>query len=225
MRPIYSLILLLLMPLLSAQEPPPNMGFVRFMNLVDAGEGNTKLKINGKDIWEPGYRLGQKTGALPYSSGDQKFVVTKEGCLPAERDVSIEKGKSQTIVAFAEEVFDEEGESLGWGIKLARLEQHTPEKGLVVTFISFCKEDVLDLEIDESQSSKTFTQTVYRRKTARLKLVDKGRVRASVSCNGERIGSIKVENQGNYVSMIYDGDDGKRKMKTFYDPSFMVSGG
>lgn len=225
MKVIFRLFLIFLIPVLNAQEPPPNMGFVRFMNLVDAGEGQTKLRINGKDIWEPGYRLGQKTGALPYANGTLKVIVTKEGCIEAEREVVVEKGRSQTIVAFAEEVFDKEGVSLGWGIKLARLGQHTPEKGLVVTFVSFCKEDALDLEIDEAQSNKQFTQTVYKRKTARLKLVDKGRVRASVTCNGERIGSIKVDGQGNYVAMIYEGDDGKRKMKVFFDPSFMISGG
>ena len=172
------------------------MGFMRFMNLVDAGEGNTKLKINGKDIWEPGYRLGQKTGALPYANGSVKIVVTKEGCIEAEREIDIEKGKSQTVVAFAEEVFDEEGVSLGWAIKLARMQQHTPESGLVVTFVSFCKEDVLDLEINESQSGKKYTQAVQKRKTTRLKLVDSGRVRASVKCGDEFIGSIKVENNG-----------------------------
>ncbi|MGJ8724951.1 MAG: hypothetical protein ACSHYB_10380 [Roseibacillus sp.] len=224
MKQIYKFLWILFIPLLQAQEPPPNMGFLRFMNLVDAGEGKTKLRINGKDIWEPGYRLGQKTGALPYSNGTLDVVVSKEGCITAEREVEVEKGKSQTIVAFAEEVFDDEGVSLGWGVKLARLSQHTPEKGLVVTFISFCKEDAIDLEIDESQSDKQFTQTVYKRKTARLKLVDSGRVRASVKCNGEHIGSIKVDDQGNYVAMIYQGDDGKRKMKVFFDPNFMISG-
>ena len=200
------------------------MGFVRFMNLVDAGEGNTNLRINGKDIWEPGYKLGQKTGALPYSDGDIDVVVTKKGCITAEREVEIERAKSQTIVAFAEEVFDEEGVSLGWGIKLARLHQFTPEKGLIVTFVSFCKDDALDLEINEAQSKKKFTQTIQKRKSARLKLVDKGRVRATVTCGGEYLGNIKANNQGNYVAMIYDGEDGKRKMKVFFDPSFMISG-
>lgn len=225
MKPIFSLLFLLLVESIFAQEAPPNMGFVRFMNLVDAGTGNTMLKINGKDQWEKGYRLGQKTGALPYRAGKHKFVVSKEGCLPAEREIVIEKGLSQTIVGFAEEVFDEDGNSLGWQIRIAGLKQHTPEKGLVVTFVSFCKEESLDLVIDEAQSGKVFRQTVHKRKSERLTLVDKGRVRASVSCDGEKIGSIKVNSAGNYVAMIFEGDDGKKKLKTFYDPSFMISGG
>ncbi|GHC49523.1 hypothetical protein [Roseibacillus persicicus] len=224
MKRISSLLFFLCLTLLHGQDPQASSGFVRFMNLVDAGEGNTKLEINGKDIWEPGYRLGQKTGALPYSGGTQKFVVTKEGCLTAEREVKVVKGKSQTIVAFAEEVFDEEGESLGWQIKLASLQQHTPEQGLVVTFVSFCKDDVLDLTIEERQTDKTFKQSVRKRRSERLKLVDSGRVRATVSCGGEVIGSIKVEDQGNYIAMIFDSDEGKRKLITFYDPQFMISG-
>lgn len=223
MKRIFSLFLVLFAPLVFGQEPPPNMGFVRFMNLVGAGKGNTTLFVNGKNIWEPGYRLGQKTGSLPYSSGKQKFVVSREGCLTAKREVVIEKGKSQTVVGFSEEIFDEEGKSLGWQIKLANLKQHTPEKGLVVTFVSFCKEEVLDLEIDESQSGKVFKQAVKKRQSERVKLTDGGRVRASVSVNGKRIGAIKVEDQGNYVAMIFDTEEGKM-MKVFYDPKFLISG-
>jgi hypothetical protein len=226
MKRISSLLFLLSFQFLAAQgEMPKDMGFVRFMNLIDAGKGNAKLKIDGKSIWEPGYKLGQRTGALPYRGGTYKWVITKEGCLTAEREVKIEAGKAQTIVGFGEEVFDEEGESLGWQIKLASLKQHTPESGLVVTFISFCNVEAIDLEITEAMSGKTFKQSVNRRKTSRLKLVEKGRVRASVTCNGEYIGTIKVDEIGNYVAMIYEGDDGKRKLKTFYDPEFMVSGG
>lgn len=225
MKRIFSLLFILCLPVLEAQvEVPADMGYVRFMNLIDAGSGNAKLKINGKTLWEPGYRLGQRTGALPYKGGTQKFIVSKEGCLTAEREVKVEAGKAQTIVAFAEEVFDDEGESLGWQIKLARLAQHTPESGLVVTFISFCKEDVIDLEITEAMSEKTFKQSVNKRRTSRLKLVEKGRVRASVKCQGKYIGTIKVDEVGNYVAMIFEGDDGKRKLKTFYDPEFMISG-
>ena len=209
----------------SAQgEVPDNMGFVRFMNLVDAGEGNTWLKINGKEIWKPGYRLGQLTGALPYEGGKLKLNISKKGCLAAERELEVEAGKAQTLVSYAEEVFDEEGESLGWQIKVARLHQHTPQSGLVVTFVSFCKEKAIDLEIMEAMSQKTFNQTVTKLKSTRLTLVESGRVRATVKCGGKYIGTIKVDEAGNYVAMIYEGDDGKRKLKTFYDPNFMISG-
>ena len=144
--------------------------------------------------------------------------------MPAEQEITVVKGISQTVIGFAEEVFDEEGTSLGWQIRLARLEQNTPEKGLVVTFVSFCKDDALDLVIDETQSNKTFTQTVYKRKSQRLTLANSGRVRASVTCNGERIGSIKVNTEGNYIGLIFEGDHGKKKLITFYDPKFMISG-
>lgn len=223
MKLISSILLLFSFVPLLAKGPPADAGFIRFVNLVDAGEGNTGLKINGKNIWKPGYRLGQKTGALPLSAGKQKFVVSKEGCLVAEREIVVEKGQSQTVVGFAEEVFDEEGESLGWQIKLASLKQHTPESGLVVTFLSFCKEDALDLVIEETVTKKVYNQLVKKRRSERLKLVDSGRVRATVKYKGERIGSIKIEDKGNYVAIIYDSEEGKKKLKTFYDPKFVIS--
>ncbi|MBK1833323.1 hypothetical protein [Roseibacillus ishigakijimensis] len=225
MKRICSLLFLLSLQLCLAQgEVPDDVGFVRFMNLIDAGQGKVDLKIDGSTIWKPGYTLGQRTGALPYRGGKRSFLVSREGCLPAEREITVEAGKAQTVVAFAEEEFDENGESLGWQIKLARLAQHTPESGLVVTFISFCKEDVIDLEITEAMSQKTFKQAVNKRRTTRLKLVENGRVRASVKCGGDYIGTIKVDDEGNYVAFIFEGDEGRKKLITFYDPEFMISG-
>lgn len=229
MKQIFSLFLLLTAPFLFGQagqgEIPKNLGYLRFMNLVDAGSGKTTLKIDGKNVKPSGFSLGQRSGAVPFKAGTLKFVLSKEGCLSAEREVKIAVGQSKTVVAFAEEVFDEEGQSLGWQIKLATLEQHTPESGLMVTFVSFCKEDALDLEIREAMTGKTYKQTVNKRRTARVKLVEEGRVRATVTCQGETLGRIRVDEHGNYVAMIFEGDDGKRKMETFYDPEFLVSGG
>lgn len=223
MKRIFRLWLLLSSLLVAQQTPPSNVGFVRFMSLVGAGTGNTSLAIEGKDIWKKGYTLGQITGALTLRQGKHEFTVSREGCLTADRDITVEKGKSVTVISFAEEVFDEEGQSLGWQIKLASLKQHTPEKGLVVTFVSFCQEDFLDLVVEQFETKKVFKQTVKKRRSERLKLADSGRIRAGVSCNGEHIGAIKVEKPGNYVAMIFDTEEGKR-MKVFYDPKFMISG-
>ncbi|MEM9080103.1 MAG: hypothetical protein AAGC74_05360 [Verrucomicrobiota bacterium] len=188
------------------------------------GTGNTTLEINGKVIWKPGYTVGQRTGALPYSEGSHKFVVKREGCLPAETSLPVERGKAQTLIGYAEEIFDEDGNSLGYQIKIARMRQHTPEKGLVVTFVSFCKDEKLDLVIEEAMSGETFIHAVDRRRSSRLKLVDEGRVRAVVKHDGEPIGTIKVDELGNYVVMIFENEKGEKQLQTFYDPEFMISG-
>ncbi len=220
------LVLVFLSSFLGAQDvDPANYGVVRFMNLVDAGRGNLQMVINGKAPKKDGFRLGQRTGPIPFQKGALKLLLTKEGCLPAERRIEITAETAQTIVMYAEEDFDEAGKSLGWQIKTARLQQHTPKKGLVITFVSFCKKDVLDLEIEEGFSGKLFKQSVYKLKSTRLQIAESGRVRATVNYLGERIGTINVDENGNYIAMIYEDDDGQKKIETFYDPEFIAAGG
>ena len=42
----------------------PEVGFVRIVNLVAAGEGNLNCSLDGQDLFAPGYKLGQKTGGM-----------------------------------------------------------------------------------------------------------------------------------------------------------------
>ena len=205
------------------REAPENLGFVRFINLVEAGEGKTDLNIDGAKIWKKGYSFGQRTGGLAYKRGNHEFSVSKAGCLTAKQKVKVEAKQSLTLVGYAEESFDEDGQFLGWQIKLANLKQHSPEKGFSVTFVSFCKEKFLDLEIEEVLSRKKLKQAVAQRRVARLNFANKSRMKTIVSYKGEILGAINVDEPGNYVAMIYDGEDGMRKLKYFYDAKFTSS--
>ena len=54
------------------QEPEPvdtNVGFLRIINLVAAGEGNLGVRMEGKNHWGEGFKLGDRTGGFKVRSG------------------------------------------------------------------------------------------------------------------------------------------------------------
>ena len=99
MKGIISIALLLAL-LLPVAAQRPQVGFIRLVNLVAAGEGNTKFGINGQDLHAKGYRLGQKTGGMGFKADRYTISVKKEGCRAAEREVEITAGETQTLIAF-----------------------------------------------------------------------------------------------------------------------------
>ena len=101
---------------------PAEIGFVRLVNLAGAGTGNTRIAIDGNVMWEKGYVMGQRTGGIGFKRGVHKFVVTKEGCKNAEKSIMMDAGKTQTLVSYAEPIRDEDGEIVGWALKVERLE-------------------------------------------------------------------------------------------------------
>ncbi len=209
---------------LGAQEAvdPAEIGFVRLICVAGAGTGNAKVSIDGSTMWPQGFKVGQRTGGIGLKRGTHKFSVTKEGCKKAEKSIMVKAGQTQTLVAYAEPVRDEDGKITGWALKLARLSQHTPRKGMFMTVVSFCEEKELAIDIYEGVSDRKMKVVAPRLKAERLEL-GSGEVRAEVSYKGESLMTLKAEENGNYVVMVFeDGEKGKKAI-SFYDPKFVMA--
>ena len=209
---------------LGAQEAvdPAEIGFVRLISLAGAGTGNTKISIDGSSMWPQGFKVGQRTGGIGLKRGSHKFTVTKEGCKEAEKSIMVEAGQTQTLVAYAEPVRDEDGAIVGWSLKMARLSQHTPRKGMFMTLVCFCEEKELAIDVYEGVSDRRMKMVAPRLKAERIEL-GSGDVRAEVSYKGEALMTLKAEENGNYVVMIFeDGGKGKKAI-SFYDPKFVMA--
>ncbi|NNC87433.1 MAG: hypothetical protein HKN82_03110 [Akkermansiaceae bacterium] len=211
-------------PMAAAQDErdPSKIGFVRFMSVVSPGEGNTFFEVDGKSLWKKGYKLGQRTGGIGMEQGAHEFVVKKTGCNPAKRKIDIAAGQTQTLVAYAEADLDDLGEIIGWNLRLARLGQNTPESGFWVTLISFCREKELPLEVFEGMSEKTIKAAVPRLKAKRFQ-IGSGEVRAIVSHKGERLLTLKAQDRGNYVVMVFENEKGEKEALSFFDPKFIIA--
>ncbi|MDP0489614.1 MAG: hypothetical protein Q7Q71_01020 [Verrucomicrobiota bacterium JB023] len=222
MKSISSLILLLCLLASGsghAQRDPATVCFVRLVNLVSPGEGNLKLKIDGDEPWPAGYRLGQRTGGFGLSAGTSQFVLSKEGCLSADRKISLPGGETITLAVYAEPVEDEEGQ-LQWQIKVAKLTQQDPGDGYHLTVVSFCREAKIPLEVAPA-SDDSFAITVDRLKTTKVKFAS-SRERVAIVHDGDVIDVLKGRKAGNYVVMVFDAEEGKDAV-SFYDPKFVLA--
>lgn len=213
----------------SGQTDPANVAFVRMVNLVSPGEGNLKMRIDGEDPWPAGYRLGQRTGGIGMKAGKRKFVLSKEGCLSAEREIPLKGGKTVTLAIYAEPVLDEEtgkpvldenGEVAEWQIKVASLNQVDPGEGYHLTFVSFCVEEVIDIEVKPAASDSFFAQV--KRLTTTKRQFASNRDRVAIVYQDKVLDVLKGRIAGNYVVMIYEGVDGKDAI-SFYDPKFVLA--
>ena len=205
------------------------VAFVRIVNLVSPGEGNLKIKVDGEESWPAGYRLGQRTGGVGMKAGTRKFVFTKEGCLSAERDIDLVGDKTITLAIYGDPVLDEDteepilnaaGEVANWQIKVAQLSQWDPGEGYHLTFVSFCSGESLDLEVKPSQSDAFFVMAKYLETTKRKFSSEPSRV--AVMYEGEVLNRVKGREEGNYVVMIYEGEEGKEAL-SFYDNKFLLA--
>lgn len=201
---------------------PADVGFYRIVNVVAAGEGNLNLTIEGKDYWPQGFKLGQRTGAIGMKAGKKEFVLRKEGCKGAKRSLDVVAGETQTFVCFAEPVRDEDGNIIDWELRVARLRQHTPEKGIFLTIVSFCEDEQLGLEVSERAGGAEKRVLVPKMKTTRVRM-DGGLVAAEIKHRGRIVTNVMAEKAGNYVVMLYNGADGARKGTVFYDPKFVLA--
>lgn len=203
-----------------AQEVEPGeIAFVRLVNLVSPGEGNLKLKLNGSEPWPSGYELGQRTGGLGLKAGKHKLVLSKKGCLTAERDVTLTGGKTVTLAIFADAVRDDEGEIVDWQIKIAELSQKDPGPGYFLTFVSFCQDEKVLVRVTPA-AGESFSVELPQRRTVRRKFAtDRDRVAIT---HGEKVLNVlKGRRAGNYVVMVYEGEDGKEAV-SFYDPKYVL---
>ena len=222
MRRIVSILLLaaVLAPVMAQR---PEVGFIRLVNLVAAGEGNLRFAVDDQELFPRGYTLGQKTGGMGFKAGSYKITAEKEGCQTADRDIKIATGETQTLIAYAEPIRNELEEIIGWEIKVARLRQKSPERGYRVTLVSFCEEKELAVTIIAEGTPEPFHEQVPHRK---VHSVTAGRAQGGVRIAiGETVlAGFHTDDPGNYVVLIYTDPEGKRAAIHYYDPKFVIAG-
>lgn len=228
MKTIFNLLVAIgLMGLAQGQEGgPPQVGFVRLVNAVGAGVGNTMFKVDGEELYPKGYRLGQRTGGIGLEAGNRQIEVRKEGVESGKTAVQVEVGQTTTLVAFAElEKAEDEDEPPVWKGKVLRLKQRDAERGYHLTVVSVCVEADVTFEVATDAALKQKLWTVKRFKTETIKL-GTGRCDVQLTQRGgeEALCRLSMDEPGNYVAVLYNDAEGKVRAVKFYDPKFMIAG-
>lgn len=211
-------------PMAQAQDAPPEVGFVRIVNAVAPGVGNTSIRIDGEDIFPKGYKLGQRTGGFGLKSGSHTVLIEKEGVKSGTTKVTLNTGETVTLIGFAEKIPAKKADDPPvWETKILRLKQSDPESGYRLAVISLCSQDDVRVMVTVGENKKAVPLFAKRLVVTSMSL-GKAKSEMVLTVNGELIATLGTEDPGNYVVVLYEDEEGKVKALSFYDPKFVIAG-
>ncbi|WP_035607795.1 hypothetical protein [Haloferula sp. BvORR071] len=207
------------------EKEQPKVGFLRLINSVGQGTGNTKLTIDGEDMFPKGYKLGQRTGGIGLPAGSKKITVSKEGVVEGTTTLSVEDGETMNMVAFAERVPAKDDKPEHFEIKLMLLKQRDVEKGYRLTVLSVSEQLETLFEVKREGAKEKAPNSVKRLMTTSIDLGSHaGDVGVFLRDQPESLAFFRPDSPGNYVVVFYDDPEGKVKALFFYDPKFVIAG-
>lgn len=210
---------------LAQDEEIPDFGFVRLVNVVAAGEGNTFYHVDGSNLYPKGYKFGQRTGGVPLKPGGASLEVRKEGVESGKTKLDVIKDETTTLIAFSERLEVEEGEPPKWKARIMKLNQRDVEKGFRLTVVSVCTQKEVPFMIATGALQTVDRPTVKRFSTTTLDLGNsRGDVEIRMSDGKTRLCLFAPDSPGNYVVVFYNDAEGDIKAMNFYDPKFVVAG-
>lgn len=226
MKKIFKLLALLttLATALSAQEEKPQIGFVRIVNAVSPGTGNARFVVDGRNLFEDGYQLGQMTGGYGVSVGSRKIEVEKDGVQKGTTQLSIGLGETITLIAFAERLPAKDlDEAPKWTIKLLRLKQENVERGYGLSLVSVCSPPETAVDLNLMGSGKNVRVAAKRLSITKAE-IGKSRSEVVVKQGENTLTMVSLDSPGNYVVILFENAAGKTEAISFYDPKFVVAG-
>lgn len=206
-----------------SDESAPKVGFIRIINAVAPGEGKTRVRINGEDIFTKGYELGQRSGAMGLNAGTHTIAFEKSGITSGSTKITLNPGETITLIGFAEKIPTSNDTPPEWTTKILRLKQSDPERGFRMTLLSVCS--LNELKVDAFIPS---TQRVTSAQAKRLNptTIDLGTTRGEVllSIDREPLTTVSPDEPGNHVVVLYEDAEGKTRALSFFDPKFVIAG-
>lgn len=207
-----------------AEEEIPPFGFVRIVNCVSHGEGNTKFSIDREDIYPAGYELGQDCGGFSIQRGTHSVSVSKTGVIKGTTKIEIGTGETITMIAFSELVPPVNSDDPPtWTVKLLLLKQRTVEKGYGLTLVSVAASPELQVSLGIRGDKTTENHTLIRLKISDVSLGG-NRGEVSIKVGNKHLTTVSPDTPGNYVVVLYENEKGEPTALYFFDPKFTIAG-
>ena len=207
-----------------AQQEIPLFGFVRIVNTVSPGDGNTNFSVDQEDIYPTGYQLGQDSGGISMKEGTHAITVNKNGVRKGTTKIDVVTGETTTVIAFAELVPSlKKDDPPVWIIKLLRLKQNNIDQGYGLTMVSVADtpETAVILTIGGKGTRENYT--LSRLKYTYVSLGG-NRGEVFIKKGNKNLTTVSPDTPGNYVVVFYEDEKGETAAIYFFDPKFTVAG-
>jgi hypothetical protein len=204
---------------LHAQDARGPFGFVRMLNAVSMGVGKLEFMIDAKAVRPDGYQLGNVTGGIALKPGICKILFRREGIREGETQVKVVANDTTILIPFAEQVPATENQPARWEIRILRLKQHEADDQRTASFVSVSCQPELRVEIRQSDGG--WHPVFVKRLGIARAAIQQARGYLSVRCGERPLSAISVGASGNFVSVVYDDENGLLQSKTFQDYKYL----
>jgi hypothetical protein len=194
-------------------------GFVRLLNAVSAGTGNLTFLIDGAAVNETGYKLGGVTGGIALKPAGYRVAFRKEGVKEGETSIRVAADDTTILIPFAEQVPATDDEPAHWAIRILRLKQHAVEDARVASFVSVSRQPEITIEV--RQSDRKWEAVMIKRLGIARIPIKQSKGYMPVKSGDLVLSAISVGGSGNYVSVLYDDENGNLKSRTFQDYKYL----
>ena len=201
------------------KEPPPPTCFIRIANAVAQGTGNVKVSIDGKDIYQPGYKFAAVTGGVGLPPGGHTVTISREGTKEGTTKVLVEKDQTVTLIPYAERVPATDQEAAYFAIRILRLKQKEIPEGRSASFVSVSGLPEVMAELRDPAGN--WAKVPVKRLTIGESPIKYPEGYAPVRVNGKDMEPIPIGDEGNYVVVLYDDPAGKISTVNFRDFKFL----
>ncbi|MEM8953339.1 MAG: hypothetical protein AAGD22_04225 [Verrucomicrobiota bacterium] len=170
--------------------------------------------MNDRSLYERGYKPGQKTGGMGFLAGDHSFVATNEGFEPVSETMSIEAGKSSTVIVMSSIIRDEDGEVAEKRLLAKVLRNEGKTDDYLITMFNLSERPSVSIRL----GSKSYRMNSGER----VKIDGAAEGSFEVAHDDQVLDQFYMEEPGNYVLMIFDEPDGSVNASFFIDHAFEV---
>jgi len=199
-------------------QPGP-FGFIRLLNAVGVGTGKLEFMIDGQSVRPDGYQLGNVTGGIALKPKTYHVMFRREGVKEGETQVKVAANDTTILIPFAEQVPVCDGQPVRWEIRILRLKQHQADDKRTASFVSVSREPELKVEIRQADG-KWESIHVKRLGIARAN-IQQARGYMSVRCKTQALSAVSVGAAGNFVSVLYEDEQGILRSKNFQDYKYL----
>lgn len=220
MRMIFKVMVFLLASCCCGQEetPPPALGFFRLVNAMAAGEGPAWFFLDGGNLRERGYVLGNSTGSMGIPAGKHALEIRRAGVREGRLAADFAAGESFAAIAYAEKIPprnpDEPPQFQG---KFHTLRGRRG-KGYGLVIVSVRAEET-SVRLGVRGASQRRELVLERLHEMEIPLGIKPlELEISVEEGKRRLATIAMEERGSYVAVIYEDAAGAPQALWFREP-------
>ena len=199
-----------------AQDPErtsvPN-GFIRLVDAVARGTGKLRVSINGIEVREMGYRLGDVTGGIPVTPGACRISFGRDGLDGGQTTVTIGKDETITLIPFAESEPATVENEPRWRIRILRLKQRETMGKCTATIVNVTNRP--ELKVEMRRKNGTWQSLLVTRFGLEQAVIGRTSGYVPIRTGGGKLKPLSVGTSGNFVAVIYDDAEGNIQSREF----------